>query len=255
MIKVLKNSFLYHYFRTVLDLIEIKIWTKNDIQRLNFYKNIISQNDLVFDIGANIGNRTKLFNRLQAKVIAIEPQAYCFNLLTKIYGNKKNIKLIHTAIGNEIGDVEMSVSNAHTISSLSEKWINAVKSNRFSEFDWNKKELVSITTLDKIIEKFGAPKFIKIDVEGYEDKVISGLSVPIDLISLEFTPEYLKPIENSLLHLSKIYKFEINYTLGESLEFELDSWVDEHKILEILNSFKNNGNIFGDIYIKRKKVI
>ena len=58
-------------FKEFLDYNESKETQK---KRLSFYRNFISENDLVFDVGANVGNRTRIFVKLGARVIAIEPQ-------------------------------------------------------------------------------------------------------------------------------------------------------------------------------------
>ena len=38
-----------------------------------FYQNFINKNDLVFDIGANKGNKSNVFLKIGARVIALEP--------------------------------------------------------------------------------------------------------------------------------------------------------------------------------------
>jgi len=45
---------------------------------------------------------------------------------------------------------------------------------------------VPIKTLDQLIATYGRPKYIKIDVEGYELPVIGGMHAKIDLISFEY---------------------------------------------------------------------
>ena len=51
---------------------------REDIElRKAFYSQFISKDNLCFDIGANVGNRTSVFAALKAKVIAVEPQKYC----------------------------------------------------------------------------------------------------------------------------------------------------------------------------------
>ena len=47
---------------------------------------------------------------------------------------------------------------------------------------------VHVTTLDAMIAAHGLPRYIKIDVEGYEAEVLSGLSQPVDLVSFEYLP-------------------------------------------------------------------
>lgn len=46
------------------------------------YRQFVKSGDLVFDVGANVGNRTAVFLRLGARVVAVEPHASCVAELT-----------------------------------------------------------------------------------------------------------------------------------------------------------------------------
>ena len=76
------------------------------------------------------------------------------------------------------------------------------------------------------MKEFGKPVFCKIDAEGYEYKVLKGLSEPIDLVSFEFTPtsEFIDSAINAIRYLSDIGKATFNYTRGEPLSFALKKW-------------------------------
>ena len=160
--------------------------------RRQLYCQFMGRNDLVFDIGANEGNRTKIFAQLSRQVIAVEPQPSCVTSLQAQFGANPKIRIVPKALGAREGSAEIMISNATGISSLSPTWVQAVRdSGRFSGFTWAGKQTVEVTTLDSLIEEFGSPGFIKIDVEGYEFEVLSGLSRPVRALSFEFVPEYL----------------------------------------------------------------
>lgn len=63
-----------------LELQSLRVWSKSDNELLNFYSKFIKADDLVFDIGANIGTRVKIFLKLGANVVAFEPQPDCINI-------------------------------------------------------------------------------------------------------------------------------------------------------------------------------
>ena len=97
------------------------------------------------------------------------------------------------------------LSNASTISSFSDEWISSVKNTRFKGFNRDRTMEVEMTTLDKLIETYGIPVFIKIDVEGYELEVLKGLSKPVRLISFEYTvPERPDRVIDCIRTVSKI---------------------------------------------------
>ena len=57
---------------------------------------------------------------------------------------------------------------------------------------------ISVTTLDALIDEFGAPAFCKIDVEGMEAEILQGLSSALPLIAFEYVPAAL-PIAQACL--------------------------------------------------------
>lgn len=226
-------------------------WTGHDQTMSDFYSQFISPGDLCFDVGANIGNRVKIFLKLKARVIAIEPQLECIKTLKNAYSGNRNFQIVKKALGESEGTVEMMISNVNTISSLSKEWIKAVKdSGRFAAYDWNKTELVEMTTLDRLIDEYGTPAFVKIDVEGFEYSVIKGLSKPLVALSLEYTPEFSESTFDSIRHLRKLGKIILNYSLGESMQLELNSWIGPEEMIAELSSFKNSTKVFGDVYIR-----
>lgn len=221
----------------------------HDKKMLDFYSQFISHGELAFDVGANIGNRTKIFLALGLRVIAIEPQKHVANLLTKTYGANKHLTILQEAVGPSTGDAQIMISNANTISSMSKDWIEAVKSSgRFSDYSWDNSQTVSMTTLDKLIETYGTPSLIKIDVEGFEFDVIKGLSTKIKFISFEFTPEFLDSTYKCIKHLETLGEVQFNYSLEESMELALEKYVSSKSMIEILDGYKHDNYIFGDIY-------
>lgn len=218
--------------------------------RTEFYKEFISENDLVFDVGANVGNRTNIFIALGAKVIAIEPQESLARYLAKKVKNRAIV--LNKGLGDRIGVEFIYISNRSTLSSYSKNFIENAQDGRFKDYRWDNKALTQITTLNSIIAEYGQPKFCKIDVEGFELAVLSGLDVPIKSLSLEYNvPEFsnnLMDCISKLFALSPFYKF--NYSIGESCVLVLDKWIPYEEFVKLISSTDFLKSEFGDIYAK-----
>jgi len=249
---VLKRTPLYAIYREVQRWNERRNfwkWTDDDDKRATFYRQFIRPGDLVFDIGANLGNRTKVFHQLGARVVAFEPQRKCFEFLKSMFHGISTVQIVRHALGRSPSTGELCCGQNHTIASLSQNWIAAVKdSRRFGTHEWASRESIEITTLDCVIADMGPPRFIKIDVEGYEFEVLSGLSTPIDCLSVEFTPEYIENTHKCLDHMASLSAIEANLSLGESSQLG-DLWLSAQEMKNLLNC--QDRAAWGDVYIRR----
>ena len=253
--KALKRTPLYNRFIKYKHVRKLATqWTAHDQEMLDFYSQFISPGELVFDVGANIGNRTKIFLKLGVEVVAIEPQNECVNILESAFGKNKHLTVIKKVLGASEGEAELLISNAHVLSSLSQDWIEAVKSSdRFADYSradyaWEDKKVVPMTTLDRLVDIYGIPSFAKIDVEGFEHEVIKGLSHPIRFISLEFTPEFIGATFKCIEHLETLGNVLFNYSIGESMQLALDKYVTSKEMMRILDGYRDDNRLFGDLY-------
>ncbi len=224
------------------------------LKRKDFYSQFLTNpKDIYFDIGANYGNRIEPISKDGFKIIAVEPQKKCINFLKRKYGNR--IEIIPKGLGETEELRTFYISNSHTISTFSEDWIkDTTESGRFKQYSWEKKEEIELTTLDVLINQYGIPKFIKIDVEGYETEVLQGLTQPIEYISFEYcVPENQHSIIeciDRLVKISKAHKIEFNYSVGESMEWALSDWLSPDQMKKEISSTKFIKTNFGDIYSK-----
>ena len=252
-IKLIPGTVLIHnYFLEKKLLKQFLKCSLEELEQLNFYKRFIKHNDLVFDVGCNVGSRAKLFLNAGARVVAFEPQMNLCDHLHSHLHRSQNFHLEMVALGEKSGSAEIKISDAHVLSSMSDRWIsNTKKSGRFRNYTWNKLQKVTVSTLDYQIRKHGLPKFIKIDVEGFELEVLKGLSQPVDFISFEFTAE---DFHNSTLCIDKICKlgnYSFQYSLGESLSFDNRNWVTKETLIDQLTSeCTKNPLSWGDIYAR-----
>lgn len=216
-----------------------------------FFKQFIKPGDLVFDIGANIGERVSMFLELDAKVVAVEPQLYCIEYIKQNY---KDTKLILENIGlsNQNGEMTLYICDQdNRLSTFSE---NQMNDSFFSQStQWNRKVNIEVKTLDYLIQKYGNPVFCKIDVEGFEEAVLGGLSIPIPSLSFEFSSKRLGDVENCLRILDKLNNnYKYNICFGEPYSLESNDWMTKNEILDsiISRSKTESTHSWGDIYAK-----
>ncbi len=233
-------------------LIKREFWRSSDEDenRVRFYGELLSHGDLAFDVGANMGSRSKAFLMLGAQVVAFEPQQECINYLQAATGHHPDFTLVAKALGDRESEMEMRVSDEHVLSTLSTSWQKATQeSGRFGDARWDRSQVVTVTTLAHAIEKFGVPKFVKIDVEGYEYDVVSTLSCPIDCISVEFTSEYLENTLRCVEHFETLANDNVyQLSMGESMEFFLGKWVQGSDVPNLLHDLPPGA--WGDLYVK-----
>lgn len=152
--------------------------------------------ELIFDVGSNIGEVSKKFiDKSQSKIVAVEPQKELLN--NKNY--KDVFAIENICVSNNTDNVVFyKADKTSTVSTCLKEWNKRHKKIGF------KKIILNCTTIDLLIQKYGIPKYIKIDVEGFEDKVLEGLSQKIDLISFEFTQGFRDSFIKCLKVINKL---------------------------------------------------
>lgn len=231
---------------------EYRLWRERRAQRarmLAFYGGFVKRGDLVFDVGANAGNRTDVFLELGARVVAVEPQSGMASQLRRRFGRRAGFTLENVALGDAPGETDILQASASGIATMSPEWMRAVKeSGRFAEHAWDKRERVKVTTFDALIERHGAPRFTKIDVEGFEAHVLRGLTRPLPGVSFEFTPEHFVVAEACVRRLDALGPTRFNYSDGEGMTLAWPDWVDADEALRRLMAL--DPRTFGDVYAR-----
>jgi FkbM family methyltransferase len=216
----------------------------------DFYSALLPKDALIFDIGANIGTMTRVFVSLGAQVVAIEPNPDCVRHI-ELTTSRKAVEVLHAAVSDANGLAVLQVSDRKDkMSSLSDDWRDAVsRQNADYVGIWNRELTVPSVTLDALIERYGLPYYIKIDVEGHEERVIQGLSHRPPLLSFEFNRVFLdsalRAIANGVFAESLF-----NYTLVDPCKFELPDWVGRDELRERIRKLDNDGPALGDIFVK-----
>ena len=219
-------------------------------QSLLFYDKLLNFRDkVVFDIGANIGIRTAMFRELGALVVSVDPNTDICKGLQNSFGN--SIMVENVGVGSFNGLLKLSKGSSSTISTFNKEHLKNVKAGLFKDYSFNRYQLSRITTLETLIEKYGKPEFIKIDVEGFESEVLKGLSQPINGIQFEFMFNYELGWEYFLDCINEIHRistyYEFNITISESYELVLKKFYSKDEFVSIIENEYLNKKIWGDV--------
>jgi len=213
------------------------------------YRQFVHPSDLVFDVGAHVGDRVASFRRLGARVVAVEPQAALVRVLKLFYGRDRDVVIEPLAVGREAGTVDMMINPGNpTVATASAEFIAAARdAPGWTKQRWTRSVRVGKTTLDHLIRKHGTPSFIKIDVEGFEAEVLGGLSNPIKALSFEFTTIQRDVAVACIGRCAGLGYAKFNAALGESQMFSHAEWLDARGISAWLHALPHSANS-GDIY-------
>ena len=213
------------------------------------YRQFVNPGDLVFDIGAHVGDRVGAFRRIGARVIAVEPQPALAFTLGMLYGRKHDIVIERAAVGRASGEIGLMVNvDNPTISTASTDFVRAATGAPGWEGQaWDKSIRVPMTTLDALIAQHGVPAFIKIDIEGFEEEALLGLTQPVQALSFEFTTIQRDIAHSCIKRCLALGLSRFNAALGESQE--LGEWRPAAAILHWLDALPHTANS-GDIYAR-----
>jgi FkbM family methyltransferase len=210
---------------------------------------LVRHGDLVFDIGAHVGDRVASFRRLGARIVAVEPQPAMVKVLRLFYGRRIDVTIEPVAVGRSAGATSLMINADNpTVSTASREFVSAARDAPGWEAQrWIKSVPVPVTTLDALIGKYGAPVFIKIDVEGFEEEALQGLSVAVKALSFEFTIMQRHVALACIERCIELGYTRFNAALGESQVFVNADWVGGEEIARWLAGLPHAANS-GDIY-------
>ncbi|NKB38210.1 MAG: FkbM family methyltransferase [Gammaproteobacteria bacterium] len=188
-------------------------------QLLPLFPILIKPGDLVIDVGAHVGQLSKIFSRntRAGLVLSLEPASYPYSILqiVKFLHKLSIVKTIKMGISVKQG--EASLHTPVKSSGVVRFGLSQIN-NDGSDDNGNTvlKETISVTTIDKLTKQFAHDytlSLIKADIEGYEYQMLCGA---------EHSIEQHKP---SLL-------IEISVNRNEILEF---LWQRDYLVFGLLN--------------------
>jgi FkbM family methyltransferase len=213
------------------------------------YGRFVGRGDLVFDIGAHVGGRVASFRRLGARMVAVEPQPAMVKVLKLFYGRDADVAIEAVAVGRSTGTIRLMINADNpTVSTTSREFVNAARGAPGWEAQhWSRSIRVPVTTLDSLIDKYGTPDFIKIDVEGFEEEALRGLAHAVKALSFEFTTIQRDVALACIERCITLGYARFNAALGESQTFVNADWVGGKEIARWLAGLPHTANS-GDIY-------
>lgn len=216
-----------------------------------FYAQFVSRGDLVFDLGAHAGNRTRAFAAIGCRVVAVEPQPDFARLLRMLFAGSPDVEVIEAAIGEKAGRAALLISErTPTVTTIAGAWHEArAREPDFSHVEWNRQIEIETTTLDLLIERFGTPAFVKMDVEGAEPSVLAGLSRPVRALSFEYLPRALDYARVCVVGLGALGAYQYNWSVGESYKLAEERWMTGDELFVALETAAAQRRP-GDVYAR-----
>lgn len=136
---------------------------------VQLFRALIGPDDVVADIGANIGLTAILFSSLAKKTYAFEPSPSTFRILSDNLAKNgiTNVEAINLGLGKK--------AEVLTITFAQNNRSGGYVSDKIRPEIGHVTEEIRIDTLDHFFtSKAPAPTFLKIDVEGFEQNVVQG---------------------------------------------------------------------------------
>jgi FkbM family methyltransferase len=213
------------------------------------YGGFVRCGDLVFDIGAHVGDRVASLRRLGAPIIAVEPQPALVKVLKLSCGFCADVAIEAVAVGHTARTTSMVINADNpTVSTVSCEFVSAAcDAPGWETPRWTKPISVPVTTLGVRIGKYGIPAFIKTDVEGFEEEALQGLARAVKAQSCEFTIIQRDVTLACIERCIALGCTRFNAALGESQTFVNADWVGGEAIARWLMGVPHAANS-GDIY-------
>ena len=188
---------------------------------------------MFFDIGSNIGKWSLANLSNASKIVAIEAVPETFTKLKKnTYKYTKILCLNFAVCNSEKEFIEFYNCETDTLSTLNKDWLSSEKS-RFYNYKYNTITCKTIS-LDKLIEIYGIPELIKVDVEGGEFDCISSLTKKVNNLCFEWASETNDITFKCLDYLSTLGYNQFSIQFEDNYVYRPTNYTDINYIKNIL---------------------
>lgn len=163
----------------------------------------------VIDIGANTGVFAQEMRKRfpEAQLYMFEPLSDCFAQITNVFAQDSHAKAFPIALGDTKGSTVIERSSFHPSSSL--RHMSDLHKELYPKSKGSTQETIQIDTLDNVLGKteLNDRVLVKIDVQGYEDKVLMGgkevlKRVSVAILETSYLPLYEgQPLFNDICRL------------------------------------------------------
>ncbi|HRI38420.1 MAG TPA: FkbM family methyltransferase [Nitrospira sp.] len=204
---------------------------RKQIQRKTKFETLLRQYqvDMVFDVGANIGQCGPWFRWVgfDKTIVSFEPISHLFQQLSEQAKSDSKWLVEQVALGEKDGVGLINVSGGHGGASSILPMTEHVVKNAPDQAVIRQEE-ITITTVEKMMRKYypeGDRLFLKIDAQGYETRVLEGIGSELPrVIGLKLEMSLVENYRGELLMVEMLSRLK---NMGFHLvEFE-NGWSNE----------------------------
>src|SRR5207245_961393 len=123
------------------------------------------QDDLIFDVGAHNGDDTGYYLEKGYRVVAVEANPLLAQSMTARFEaaiDAGRLTVLNVGIAQESGTLPFWVNDDNSVWSSFDREVGGRHGSRCHAID------IECVSLDALIRQFGAPHYLKIDIEGYD---------------------------------------------------------------------------------------
>ena len=197
----------------------------------------ISNNSIILDIGANVGDVSDvLIKTYDPKIYCYEPNIVCYKHMVSRFKNNPKIKIFNFAVSNFTGKTFLYFhEKAKNISEFNQR--SSLKKEK-DGLDINKKIEVNCVDIKNILDQHNKIDLIKIDIEGSEYEIMPEIIKNKDKIKMVLCETHGNPNGKKIPNIN-----------GSKLVVKNEIWIkDYQKLISKLKEMNLYENWFYEWY-------